>query len=38
MKRKTLSDEIMHETLVIIEKKIERTLFKSQSTIGCELE
>ena len=36
--RKKLSNEMMYETLVIVEKKIERTLFKSQSTIECELE
>ena len=36
--RKKLSNEMMYETLVIVENKIERTLFKSQSTIGCELE
>ena len=36
--RKKLSNEMMYETLVIVEKKIERTLFKSQSTIGYELE
>ena len=36
--RKKLSNEIMYATLVIVEQKIERTLFKSQSTIGYEFE
>ena len=36
--RKRLSNEMMYETLVIVEKQIERTLFESQSTIGYELE
>ena len=36
--KKTLSNEMMHETLVIVEQKIERALFEPQSTIGCELE